>query len=58
MRNSVSDRHEGHHVQLWVSDGLYALLKACARRNDTPVAAESRTNRPPPKPNALSATGP
>ncbi len=42
MTNNASERHEGHKVQLWVSDELYAALKARAVRHDTNVSEELR----------------
>ena len=42
MSNNANERHVGHKVQLWVSDALYAALKARAARHDTSVAEELR----------------
>ena len=42
MEHSTIDRHEGHQVKLWVSDELYAALKARAMRHDTNVSEELR----------------
>ncbi len=42
MPNNANERHIGHKVQLWVSEALYAALKARAARHDTSVAEELR----------------
>lgn len=42
MSKNPTERHEGHKVQLWVSDDLYAALKARAVRHDTHLVDELR----------------
>jgi plasmid stability protein len=42
MVKSLIDRHAGQQVKLWVSDALYAALKARAVRHNTSVAEELR----------------
>ncbi len=42
MPNNAIERHVGHKVQLWLSDELYAALKARAVRHDTSLSEELR----------------
>ena len=42
MAKTGHDRHDGHKVQMWVSDELYAALKERAERHDASVAEALR----------------
>lgn len=42
MRENAAERHEGHKLQLWVSDELFAVLQRQASRHNVSLAEAAR----------------